>query len=103
MRIATTTICRTPKENEQAKWRFPSRFAKAPKCEQDRNMEAESVSRAFAELSTPLIADAGLRLKIPIRIAPPGIRAANGNQRVAGPALPVRHFGSVDVFLEAMQ
>ena len=66
-------------------------------------MEAESVSRAFAELSTPLIADAGLRLKIPIRIAPPGIRAANGNQRVAGAALPVRHFGSVDVFLEAMQ
>jgi 4-hydroxy-4-methyl-2-oxoglutarate aldolase len=25
------------------------------------------------------------------------------NQRLAGPALPVRHFGSVDVFLEAMQ
>lgn len=25
------------------------------------------------------------------------------DQRLAGPALPVRHFGSVDVFLEAMQ
>jgi regulator of RNase E activity RraA len=25
------------------------------------------------------------------------------NQRLVGPALPVRHFGSVDVFLEAMQ
>jgi 4-hydroxy-4-methyl-2-oxoglutarate aldolase len=66
-------------------------------------MEAESVSRAFAELSTPLIADAVLRLKIPLRIAPPGIRPVTPNQRVAGPALPVRHFGSVDVFLEAMQ
>ena len=66
-------------------------------------MEAESISRAFAELSTPLIADAALRLKIPLRISPPGIRPVTPNQRLAGPALPVRHFGSVDVFLEAMQ
>ena len=66
-------------------------------------MEAESLSRAFAELSTPLIADAALRLKIPLRISPPGIRPVTSNQHLAGPALPVRHFGSVDVFLEAMQ
>jgi regulator of RNase E activity RraA len=65
-------------------------------------MEAELLSRAFADFSTPLIADAALRLKIALRIAPSGIRAVNDNQRVAGPALPVRHFGSVDVFLEAM-
>lgn len=66
-------------------------------------MEAESLSSAFAELSTPLIADAALRLKIPLRISPPGIRPVTPNQHLAGPALPVRHFGSVDVFLEAMQ
>jgi Demethylmenaquinone methyltransferase len=66
-------------------------------------MTAESLSRAFAQLSTPLIADAALRLKIPFRISPPGIRPVTPNQRLAGPALPVRHFGSVDVFLEAMQ
>jgi 4-hydroxy-4-methyl-2-oxoglutarate aldolase len=66
-------------------------------------MDAESLSRAFAELSTPLIADAALRLKISFRIASPGIRSVTPNQRLAGPALPVRHFGSVDVFLEAMQ
>ena len=65
-------------------------------------MKAESLSRAFAELSTPLIADAALRLKIPVRICPPGIQPVTPNQRLAGPALPVRHFGSVDVFLEAM-
>jgi 4-hydroxy-4-methyl-2-oxoglutarate aldolase len=65
-------------------------------------MKAESLSRAFAELSTPLVADAALRLKIPLRISPPGIRPVINNQRLAGPALPVRHFGSVDVFLEAM-
>jgi 4-hydroxy-4-methyl-2-oxoglutarate aldolase len=66
-------------------------------------MEAESLSRALAELSTPLIADAALRLKISLRISPPGIRPVTPSQRLTGPALPVRHFGSVDVFLEAMQ
>jgi 4-hydroxy-4-methyl-2-oxoglutarate aldolase len=66
-------------------------------------MKADLLSRDFAQLSTPLIADAALRLKIPFRISPSGIRPVTPNQRVAGPALPVRHFGSVDVFLEAMQ
>jgi 4-hydroxy-4-methyl-2-oxoglutarate aldolase len=66
-------------------------------------MEAQPLSRAFSELSTPLIADAALRLKVPPRIAPPGIRPVTPNQLLAGPALPVRHFGSVDVFLEVMQ
>lgn len=66
-------------------------------------MKAESLSRSFDKLSTPLIADAALRLKIPFRISPPGIRPVIQNQRLAGPVLPVRHFGSVDVFLEAMQ
>jgi 4-hydroxy-4-methyl-2-oxoglutarate aldolase len=65
-------------------------------------MKTESLSRAFADLSTPLIADAALRLRMPLRISPPGIRPVTPNQRLAGPALPVRHFGSVDVFLEAM-
>jgi len=66
-------------------------------------VDAESLSRAFDELSTPLIADAALRLKISVRISPPGIRSVTPNQRLAGPVLPARHFGSVDVFLEAMQ
>ena len=66
-------------------------------------METESLSRAFAQLSTPLIADAALRLKISFRISPPGIRPVMPNQHLAGRALPARHFGSVDVFLEAMQ
>jgi len=57
----------------------------------------------FAELSTPLVADAAVRLKIPLRLAPSGIAPLISNSRVAGHALPVRHYGSVDVFLEAMQ
>src|SRR6266480_4912522 len=80
-----------------------SGFAKPPGCEQGRTMEAISLSSAFADLSTPVIADAALRLAVPLRISPPGIRPITTNQRLAGPALPVRHFGSVDVFLEAMQ
>src|SRR5438045_5235079 len=78
-------------------------FANLTKGAHDRSMTAESLSRAFAQLSTPLIADAALRLEIPFRISPPGIRPVTANQRLAGPALPARHFGSVDVFLEAMQ
>jgi regulator of RNase E activity RraA len=55
----------------------------------------------FADLSTPLIADACVRLGLPLRAAPAGIRAVVPGHRLAGRVLPVRHHGSVDVFLEA--
>ena len=61
------------------------------------------VCENFAELSTPLIADAALRLQLSIRIAPSGIRPVIPGKRLAGQVLPVKHFGSVDVFLEAME
>jgi len=57
----------------------------------------------FAALSTPLVADAALRLQLPVRFAPAGIASLIPGTRVAGSVLPARHFGSVDVFLEAMQ
>jgi regulator of RNase E activity RraA len=56
----------------------------------------------FSELSTPLIADACLRLDLPLRIAPRGIHPIVMESRIAGRVLPVRHYGSVDIFLEAM-
>jgi 4-hydroxy-4-methyl-2-oxoglutarate aldolase len=56
---------------------------------------------AFADLATPLVADACVRCGVPLRAAPPGIRAVVAGQRIAGRVLPVRHYGSVDVFLEA--
>ena len=56
---------------------------------------------AFAGLSTPLVADACVRCGVPLRVAPAGIRAVVAGQRVAGRVLPARHYGSVDVFLEA--
>lgn len=57
---------------------------------------------AFAELSTPLVADACVRLGVALRLAPPGVRPVSPKYRVAGRVLPVRHYGSVDIFLEAM-
>ncbi len=66
-------------------------------------MDNEHLAKAFAQLSTPLIADACLRLGLPLRIAPPGIHSLIRGKGVAGRVLPVRHYGSVDVFLEAMK
>lgn len=65
-------------------------------------MDNKLLKDMYAELSTPLIADAAMRLKIELRLAPKGIRPLILGTRLAGRALPVRHYGSVDVFLEAM-
>ena len=56
---------------------------------------------AFADLPTPLVADARVHCSVPLQAAPSGIRAVVVGQRIAGRVLPVRHYGSVDVFLEA--
>jgi 4-hydroxy-4-methyl-2-oxoglutarate aldolase len=56
--------------------------------------------QTFADLSTPLVADACVRRDVALRAAPPGIGAVVPGHRVVGRALPVRHYGSVDVFLE---
>jgi 4-hydroxy-4-methyl-2-oxoglutarate aldolase len=60
------------------------------------------VLSSFADLSTPLVADACLRLGVPLRAAPPGIGPVVPGRKVAGRASPARHYGSVDVFLEAL-
>jgi regulator of RNase E activity RraA len=65
-------------------------------------MNNQQLNEVFSELSTPLVADACLRLKIPLRLAPAGIRPLILESHIAGRALPVRHYGSVDIFLEAM-
>jgi len=59
------------------------------------------LAREFSTLSTPLIADACLKVSVAPRLAPPGIRAIPGGAKVAGRVLLTRHEGSVDVFLEA--
>lgn len=66
-------------------------------------MRNADLAAAFAELSTPLVADACLRVGVPIRLAPAWIRPVAAGQRVAGRVLPARHYGSVDIFLEALE
>jgi 4-hydroxy-4-methyl-2-oxoglutarate aldolase len=65
-------------------------------------MTSVEIADAFRELSTPLVADAVVRLGLPMRVAPREIRPVVGT-RVAGWALPAAHAGSVDVFLEAIE
>ena len=66
-------------------------------------MNNQQLHEAFSELSTPLVADACLRLKVPGRLAPSGIRPLAIESHIAGQVLPARHYGSVDIFLEAMR
>jgi 4-hydroxy-4-methyl-2-oxoglutarate aldolase len=50
-----------------------------------------------------LILDACIRAGVPLRAAPQGIAALVPGAKVAGRVLPARHYGSVDVFLEAFE
>ena len=56
----------------------------------------------FADWSTATLTDACVRLNLAVRTAPPGLRTVTGGA-VAGPVRPARHYGSVDVFLEALE
>ena len=52
--------------------------------------------------TTPFIADACAQLSLPVRVGPFGLTCNFPGSKVAGPARPTRHAGSVDVFLEAI-
>jgi 4-hydroxy-4-methyl-2-oxoglutarate aldolase len=66
-------------------------------------MNNNTITEKFSQLSTPLIADAMIRLKLPLRVAPFGISPLLNGSRISGRVLPVRHYGSVDIFLEVME
>ncbi|ABX07716.1 demethylmenaquinone methyltransferase (plasmid) [Herpetosiphon aurantiacus DSM 785] len=57
----------------------------------------------FAPLSTALIADACVRLDLPIRAAPATLQALISGSHRVGRAVPVRHYGSVDIFLDVLE
>ena len=50
------------------------------------------------QLSTPLLADACMRLGIPVRCAPSNLQALEPDMHCVGRVCPVRHAGSVDIF-----
>lgn len=61
-----------------------------------------SLAERFRDLTTAHLADACVRAAVPVRCAPSALQSAMPGMRVFGPALPARHVGSVDVFLEAI-
>jgi regulator of RNase E activity RraA len=66
-------------------------------------MDATGLTRTFGDLTTPHVADAVLRLGLPLRQAPADVRPLREGLHLAGRAVPARHAGSVDVFLEALE
>lgn len=66
-------------------------------------MDHEQLCQRFASLTTAHLADACIRAQVPVRCAPAPMQAVIPGSRVAGRACPARHFGSVDVFLEAFE
>ncbi len=56
----------------------------------------------FATLTTAHVADGCVRAQVDVRCAPPHVQALVPGSHIAGCARPARHFGSVDIFLEAI-
>ncbi|HET6866286.1 MAG TPA: hypothetical protein VFH80_10195 [Solirubrobacteraceae bacterium] len=67
-----------------------------------QRMNSQNATR-LASLTTAHLADACIRIDLPVRCAPAGTRPLAAGTRVAGRVLPARHAGSVDVFLEAFE
>ncbi|MEO7262237.1 MAG: RraA family protein [Jatrophihabitantaceae bacterium] len=66
-------------------------------------MGPEELEQRFARLTTAHLADACVRAQVPVRCAPAAVKAVVAGDRLAGPVLPARHVGSVDIFLEALE
>src|SRR2546423_6764969 len=64
-------------------------------------MDHAELSKRFDALTTAHLADACIRASVPVRCAPSGRSAVLPGTRFAGRVCPVRHVGSVDIFLEA--
>jgi 4-hydroxy-4-methyl-2-oxoglutarate aldolase len=66
-------------------------------------MDVIRLAALFQDLTTPHVADACLRRGVEVRCAPSDLRAVSPSDRVAGRVRPSRHYGSVDIFLEALE
>jgi regulator of RNase E activity RraA len=65
-------------------------------------MHPQQLQRTYLDLTTPHVADACLRLGISVRCAPAGTSPLWSGTHVVGRVCPAHHYGSVDVFLEAI-
>lgn len=66
-------------------------------------MDSVQLQRTYLDLTTPHVADACLRLGVPVRCAPTEMRPLWNGTHLVGRICPARHVGSVDVFLEAVE
>jgi hypothetical protein len=66
-------------------------------------MEANDLHRLYLDLTTPHVADAIMRLGLPVRQAPADVAPLWQGTHLVGRALPAQHAGSVDVVLEAFE
>jgi regulator of RNase E activity RraA len=66
-------------------------------------MDNEELRHRFGALTTAHLADACLRVGLSVRCAPANLQTMVSGDKVAGRVAPVRHVGSVDVFLEALE
>jgi regulator of RNase E activity RraA len=66
-------------------------------------MDPLVLQRTYLDLTTPHVADACMRLGIAVRLAPSALRPVWSGTHFVGRVCPARHYGSVDVFLEAIE
>jgi 4-hydroxy-4-methyl-2-oxoglutarate aldolase len=64
---------------------------------------SERLAEQLINLTTPHLADGCLKMNVPVRCGPSGLRPLVRSMRCVGRARPVRHVGSIDIFLEALQ
>src|SRR5437588_11484918 len=66
-------------------------------------MDATELAALFQVLTTPHVADACVGSGVDVRCAPSELRALGASDWVVGRVRPARHYGSVDIFLEALE
>lgn len=62
----------------------------------------DELTKALEGLTTPHLADGCLKCGVPIRFAPSSVAPLVFSMRCVGRARPVRHVGSIDIFMEAL-
>ena len=88
-------ICR---RDERRGGRFGRHRPEGPGAARTRAGDDETL-----DLTTLHVADACMRVGIPVRCAPAGTRPLWSGTHLVGRVCPARHYGSVDIFLEAIE
>lgn len=76
---------------------------KFPSKNEEEGIVTDSLIDQLQTLTTPHLADGCLRTGVPIRFAPSAVSPLVWTMRCAGRARPVRHVGSIDIFLEVFE